>query len=61
MSKAVGLNDSVAVIGAGLIGRGWAIDDARLQLLKHEDLSQRQHWRDDRLSALVAHKSKQEN
>ncbi len=37
------------------------IDDARRQLLKHEDLSQRQKWRDDRLSALVAHKTKQEN
>lgn len=29
MSESVAINDSVAVIGAGLIGRGWAIVFAR--------------------------------
>jgi hypothetical protein len=28
---------------------------------KHEELSQRQDWRDKRLAALVAHKSRLEN
>ncbi len=38
-----------------------AIDAARRELLKLDKLGQRQDWRDDRLSALMAHKSKQEN
>ena len=37
------------------------VDNARRQVLKHQDISQRQDWRDKRLAALVAHKSKQEN
>lgn len=38
-----------------------AIDAARRELLELDKLGQRQDWRDDRLSALMAHKSKQEN
>ena len=37
------------------------VDAARREVLKRDDISQRQGWRDNRLAALVAHKSKQEN
>jgi 3-hydroxyacyl-CoA dehydrogenase len=37
------------------------IDATRRKVLKRDDIGQRQNWRDNRLAALVAHKSKQEN
>ena len=37
------------------------IDATRRKVLKRDDIGQRQDWRDNRLAALVAHKSKQEN
>ncbi len=37
------------------------IDATRQKTLKHDDIGQRQDWRDNRLAAPVAHKSKQEN
>jgi 3-hydroxyacyl-CoA dehydrogenase len=37
------------------------IDATRRKTLKRDDIGQRQDWRDNRLAALVAHKSKQEN
>ena len=36
------------------------IDTARRELLERDAISQRQDWRDKRLAALIAHKSKQE-
>jgi L-gulonate 3-dehydrogenase len=38
-----------------------AVDSARREVLDRTEISQRQDWRDKRLAALVAHKSKQEN
>jgi L-gulonate 3-dehydrogenase len=37
------------------------IDAARREILNSTDISQRQDWRDERLAALIAHKSKHEN
>ena len=38
-----------------------ALDASRRVTLDRDAIAQRQNWRDDRLAALIAHKSKQEN